>query len=121
MRKHGFPKIHTEISNIPKFRPIIGTTGTSHCLVDKYLVSLLYPLTTKKFSTNASFDAGNRIQASFFSCAIIIQQTVDLILKQIYQDRVFKHLKNWTLKKTYLKQMYRNCLLSQQHVLPTKG
>ena len=76
LRKHGFPKIHTEISNIPKFRPIIGTTGTSHCLVDKYLVSLSYPLTTKKFSPNVSFDAGNRIQASFFSCGIIIQQCV---------------------------------------------
>ena len=51
---------------------------------------------------------------------VSIKQTVDLILRQIYQDRVFKHLKNWTSKKTYLKQMYRNCLLSQKHVLPTK-
>ena len=43
-RAHGFPKIHKEFSNIPKFRPIIGTTGTTHCLVGKYLASLLNPL-----------------------------------------------------------------------------
>ena len=32
-RAHGFHKIHNEFSNIPKFRPIIDTTGTTLCLV----------------------------------------------------------------------------------------
>ena len=44
-RAHGLPKIHKEFSNIPKFRPIIDTTGTTHCLVGKYLAILLNPLT----------------------------------------------------------------------------
>ena len=30
-RAHRPPKIHKEFSNIPKFRPIIDTTGTTHC------------------------------------------------------------------------------------------
>ena len=41
-RANGPPKIHTEFFNVPKFRPIIDTTGTSHCLVATYLASLLY-------------------------------------------------------------------------------
>ena len=41
-RANGPPKIHTEFFNVPKFRPIIDTTGTSHCLVGTYLASLLY-------------------------------------------------------------------------------
>ena len=49
-RAQGLPKIHKELLNIPKFRPINDTTGTSYSLVGKYLASLLYPLTTNKFS-----------------------------------------------------------------------
>ena len=40
-RAQGLPKIHEEFLNIPKFRPIMDTTGTSHCLIGKYLASLL--------------------------------------------------------------------------------
>ena len=36
-RAHGLPKIHKTFTNIPKFRPIIDTTGSSHDLVGKYL------------------------------------------------------------------------------------
>ena len=32
-RTHGLPKFHKEFLNIPKFRPIIDTTGTSYCLL----------------------------------------------------------------------------------------
>ena len=42
-RAHGLLKINKEYLNIPKFRPIIDTTGTSHCLVGNYLTGLLYP------------------------------------------------------------------------------
>ena len=38
-RVHGLPKIHKEFSNIPKFRPMIDATGTTHCLVGKYLAN----------------------------------------------------------------------------------
>ena len=62
-RAHGLPKIHKEFLNIPKFRPIIDTTGTSHCLVGRYLASLLYSLTTNEFSLKDSFDRISRIKA----------------------------------------------------------
>ena len=60
---YGLPKIHKEFLNISKFRPIIDTTETSHCLVGKYLTSLLYLLTTNEFLLKDSFDATNRIKA----------------------------------------------------------
>ena len=69
-RAYGLPKIPKEFLNIPKSRPIIDTTRTSHhCLVGKYLASLLYPLTTNEFSLKDSFDAANVIKAipSYFS------------------------------------------------------
>ena len=62
-RAQGPPKIHEFFSNIPKFRPIIDTTGTIHYSVDKYLASLLYPLTTNDFPLKDSFNLANRIKA----------------------------------------------------------
>ena len=53
-RAHGLPKIHKEFSNIPKFRPIIDTTGTTHCLVGKYLANLLNPPTINEYSVKNS-------------------------------------------------------------------
>ena len=61
-RAHRLPKVHTEFWNIPKFRPIIDTTGTSHCLSGNYLAGLLYKLTTNEFSLKDPFDAANRIK-----------------------------------------------------------
>ena len=100
-RAHGLPKIH-KFSNIPKFRPIIDTTGTPHCLVGKYLASLLNPLTINEYSVKDSFDAANRIKGisqhlfengyqyisfdveSLFT-NVPIKRTVDLILKEYIQ------------------------------------
>ena len=36
-RAHGFPKIHEEFINLPKFQPIVDRTGTVHYRVGKYL------------------------------------------------------------------------------------
>ena len=36
-RAHGFPKIHEEFVNLPKFQPIVDRTGTVHYRVGKYL------------------------------------------------------------------------------------
>ena len=119
-RAHGLPKIHKEFSNIPKFRPIIDTTGTTHCLVGKYLASLLNPLTINEYSLKDSFDAANRIKCipqnlfengyqyisfdveSLFS-NVPIKRTVDIILKRIYEDKlVSTNLRKRTLKKLIL-------------------
>ena len=43
---HGLPKIHKEFANLPKFRPIVETTGTVHYHVGKYLSEVFKPLTS---------------------------------------------------------------------------
>ena len=84
-RAHGLPKNHKFFLNIPKFRPIIETSGTSHCLVVIYLPSLLYPITANEFSLKDSFDAANEerytiisfrkwLPIRIFSCGIISHQ-----------------------------------------------
>ena len=62
VRAHGLPKIHKEFSKIPKFRPIIDQTGTTQCLVEKSLASLLNLLTINEYSVKDLFDAANRIK-----------------------------------------------------------
>ncbi len=47
-RAHGLPKIHKSFKQIPKFRPIIDTTGTTHYEIGKYLSQLLHPLNTNE-------------------------------------------------------------------------
>ena len=119
-RAYGLPKIHKEFANVSKFRPIIDTTGTTHCLVGKYLASLLNPLTINEYSLKDSFDAVNRIKGipqnlfengyQYMSCDVEwlftnvpIKQTVDIILKRIYEDKlVSTNLKKRTLKKLIL-------------------
>ena len=58
-RAHGLPKIHKTFNNIPKFRPIIDTTGSSHYLVRKYLAQLLYPLKNNEFTLKGSSETVN--------------------------------------------------------------
>ena len=59
-RVHGLPRIYKNVINIPKFRPIIDTTGSIHYLVGKCLAQLLYLLTNKEFTLKDSFESFNR-------------------------------------------------------------
>ena len=63
-RAHGLPNMHKTFTNIPKFRPIIDTTGSSHYLVGKYLAQL-YPLTNNKFTLKDSFESVKDTQKAF--------------------------------------------------------
>ena len=56
-RAHGLPKIHKEFVDLPKFGPIVDTTGTVHYHVGKYLSELLNPLTSNEYTIKDSFDA----------------------------------------------------------------
>ena len=56
-RAHGLPKIHKSFNKIPKFRPIIDTTGTTHYGIGNTSVNYLYPLTTNKHTIKDTFDA----------------------------------------------------------------
>ena len=62
-RAHGLPKIHKAFDLLPKFRPIIDTTGTTHYSVGKFISELLQPLTNNEYTLKDTFDAANRIKA----------------------------------------------------------
>ena len=59
---HGLPKIHETFTNIPKFSPIIETTGSIHYPLGEYLAQLLHPLKNNEFTLKDSFEAVNCIQ-----------------------------------------------------------
>ena len=97
-RAHGLPKTHKEYSNIPKFRPIVCTTGMPHYSAGKFLTVLLNPLAMNEFTLKDSFDAVNKIisvpphlfdngynYASFnvesLFTNVPIKRTIDIILK----------------------------------------
>ena len=61
-RAHGLPKTHKAYDNLPPFRPIIDTTGTTHYATGKYLCELLGPLGNNTYSLKDSFDAAERLR-----------------------------------------------------------
>ena len=61
-RAFGNPKTHKVYERIPKFRPVIDTTGTSHYLGGKYLSNLLNPLQHNDHTLRETFDAADRIR-----------------------------------------------------------
>ena len=117
---HGLPKIHKSFDRIPKFRPIIDTTGSTHYFEGKFLASLLKPLTVNEFSVKDSFDAATRINnipkdllesnhkfisfdvESLFT-NVPISKTINIILKRIYDDKLIStNLRKITLKNLIL-------------------
>ena len=102
-RAHLLPKIHKSFQTLPKFRPIIDTTGTSHYRVGKYLSALLNPLTSNEFTFKDSFDAAEKIRnipknlfnegyvyvsfdvESLFT-NVPLNRTIKIILKRIYNE-----------------------------------
>ena len=120
-RGHGLPKVHKTFNSIPSFRPIIDTTGTTHCLVRKYLSELLNPLTQNMYTVKDSFDAANEInqilpdvhnsdEYVFVSLDVVLlftnvppKKTVDIILKRIYTGKeITSTLTKRSLKKLIL-------------------
>ena len=102
-KAYGLPKIHKTSTNIPKFRPIIDTSGSNLYLVGKYLAQLLYSLTNDEFTLKESFEAVNRIldiPSNLFvnGCKYVsfdfeslftnvpIKKTIDVILARMYND-----------------------------------
>lgn len=117
-RAHGLPKIHKKFDKLPKFRPIIDTTGSSHYNLGKYLTRLLNLLTLNDFMLKDSFDAANRIRnispdlfdegytwvsldvESLFT-NVSLSRTMDVILKRVYKLKTT----STTLKKNTLKKL----------------
>ncbi|XP_066924964.1 uncharacterized protein [Clytia hemisphaerica] len=116
-RAHGLPKIHKQYLNLPKFRPIVDTTGTPHYGIGKYLSSILNPLTRNEFTLKDSFDAANRINViptelfeqgyKYVSFDVVslftndpLKKTIDIILTRVYDKKLIDtKLKKRTLKK----------------------
>ena len=120
-RAHGLPKIHKAYDRLPKFRPIIDTTGTTHYSVGKYISELLQPLTQNEFTLKDSFDAASRIKLipselfdqgykfvsfdveSLFT-NVPLQRTLEIIVDRIYN----KKLIDTNLKKSTLRKLIRD-------------
>ena len=117
---HGTPKIHKTYELLPKFRPIIDTTGSPYHGVGKFLSSLLNPLTQNDFTVKDSFDAATRIKdiptelfeeeyvyvsfdvESLFT-NVPLKETVDIILDRVYNNnQIQTKLSKRSLKKLIL-------------------
>ena len=116
-RSHGLPKTHKEFDRLPKFRPIIDTTGSTHYNVGKFLTKLLNPLTINDYAIKDTFDAVHKINnipkqlyeegyvlVSFDVCSLFtnvpLSRTINIILKRIYHEKLIDtSLKRRTLKK----------------------
>ena len=61
-RVHGLTRKHKTFTNIPNFRPIIDTSGSSYYLVGRYIAQLLYPLTNNELNLKDLFEAAYHIQ-----------------------------------------------------------
>ena len=130
------PKVHKQFENIPSYRPIFDTTGTTHYSVGKYLSELLNPLTQNDYSLRDTFDAANKINnilplvrdnedyvfvsldvVSLFT-NVLLRKTVNIILNRVYKEKIIKtSLSKRSLKKLILdtcqKQHYHlmiNCM-----------
>ena len=120
-RAHGLPKIHKPFDNIPKFRPIIDTTGTTHYEIGKYLNQLLHPLTINEHTIKDTFDTKTRIETmdqSYFKQGykyvsfdveslftnVPLQKTLQVVERQIYDEKEL----STTLKRSTLRKLIRD-------------
>ena len=118
-RAHGPPKIHKSFDRLPKFRPIIDTTGITHYSVGKYISELLQPFTQSEFTLKNTFDATDRIKSippdlfiqgyKFVSLDVEslftngLQRTLNIILDIIFNKKLIDtSLKKSTLRKLTL-------------------
>ena len=118
---HGFPKIHKEFVNLPKFRPIGDTTRIVHYQVGKYLSELFNPLTYNEYTIKDSFDAVTRIKNipqelfdqgyRFVSFDVVslftnepLQKSINIILKQVYVEKVI----NTTMRKITMRKLIKD-------------
>ena len=115
------PKIHKKFDKIPKFCPIIDTTGTTHYGVGKFLSQLLQPLTKNEHTVKDTFDAKSRIETiekaiftqgyqyvsfdveSLFT-NVPLERTLAVIERRIYNENKVPT----TLRKTTLRKLIRD-------------
>ena len=117
-RAHGLPKTHKEYEELPPFRPVIDTIGSTHYKVGKYLCELLKPLSTNEYTLKDSFDAAERIRNipqtakedgyKFVSFDVVslftnvpLKRTLNIILSRVYKEKLIQT----TLKKSSLKKL----------------
>ena len=125
-RAFGNPKTHKVYERIPKFRPVIDTTGTSHYSVGKFLSNLLSPLQQNEHTLKDSFDAADRIRnippelheagykfvsfdvESLFT-SVPLKRTLSIIERRVYTEKMI----NTKLSKRELKKLIKDtCTLT---------
>ncbi len=120
---------------LPKFRPIIYTTGTTHYPVGKFISELLQPLTHNEYILKNTFDTANRIKAippalfakgyefvpfdveSVFTNGPL-QRTLKIIVDRIYNkiEACQNEAQEIYAPQTNLRYLYENRLFLQQAV-----
>ena len=95
-RAHALPKIQKDFVNLPRFRPIVNTTGIVHYQIGRYLSELLNLLASNEYTMKGSPDAVTQIKniaqeffdqcyrfVSFDSPNLFLQKTINIILKEV--------------------------------------
>ena len=119
-RAHGLQKIHKKFDKIPKLRPIVDTTGTTHYEVGKFLSQLLQPLTKNEHTVKDTFDAKLELKQSIKlfltngtnmchlmlnpSTNVPLERTLAIIERRIYDENELAT----TLKKTTPRKLIRD-------------
>ena len=97
---YGLAKVHKIVRDgLPSFRPILSAISTPTYKLAKFLVPILEPLITNKYTIKDSFTFAEELQsfdsklvmASFdiesLFTNIPLQQTIDLCVENLFQDR----------------------------------
>ena len=95
--------MHKEFVNLPKFRPIVDTTGTVHYHVGKYLRDLLNPLTSNEYTIKDSFDAYIFVSFEVLSLFTNVSLQKPIDIKKGYVEKVI----NTTIKKNSMRKFIK--------------
>ena len=96
--------MHKEFVNLPKFRPIVDTTGTVHYHVGKYLRDLLNPLTSNEYTIKDSFDAYIFVSFEVLSLFTNVSLQKPIDIKKGYVEKVI----NTTIKKNSMRKFIKD-------------
>ena len=125
---YGLAKVHKIVSDgLPSFRLILSAIGTTTYKLAKFLVSILEPLTTSKYSIKGSFTFAEELQsfdsklvmASFdiesLFTNIPLQETIDLCVENLFQDRThFDNLSKDSFRDLLTRTIFESLILFDQ-------
>ena len=102
-------KVHKQVDNMPKFRPILSAVNTPGYNLAKFLIPILEPLTHNEFTVKDSFSFAKEItkyDSSLFMASLDVESFTNIPLKETINNCVSdlrdKNLYNRKLNKSDL-------------------